>query len=97
MTCFEDAGFSKPALLDLDRIRLHQQVLFLSDVLSEDGRYIEKKYLTKRRLEEKWSRCVFPQERLSVADLRIVEYGACKNISSANSRTTAAGVYSLRT
>ena len=43
MACFEDAGFSKPELLNMKRVRLHQQVLFLSDVLSEDGRYIEKK------------------------------------------------------
>ena len=40
MACFEDAGFSKPEILDLNRICLHQQVLFLLDVLSEDGRYI---------------------------------------------------------
>ena len=30
-----------------------------------------KKCLTKRRPEEKWSRCVFPQERPSVADLQL--------------------------
>ena len=60
MAYFEDAGFSKPELLDLNRVLLHQQVLFLSDVLSEYGRYIEKKNLTKLRPEEKWSRSVFP-------------------------------------
>ena len=69
MVCFEDAGFRKLQLLDLYRVRLRQQVLFLSDVLSADGRYI--KNLTKRRPEEKWSHCVFPQERPSVADLRL--------------------------
>ena len=42
MACFEDAGFRKPELLDLNRLRLHQQVLFLSGFLSEDGRYISK-------------------------------------------------------
>ena len=38
MVCFEDAGFSKPEILELNWVRLHQQVLFLSDVLSLDGR-----------------------------------------------------------
>ena len=42
MACFEDSGFSKLELLDLNRVRLHQQVLFLLDVLSADGRSIEK-------------------------------------------------------
>ena len=71
MACFEDAGFSKLKLLDLNRVGLHQQVLILLDVLSADGRYIEKKYLTKRTPAEKWSRCVFPQERPPVVDLRL--------------------------
>ena len=43
MACFEDAGFSKLKLLDLNRVGLHQQVLILLDVLSADGRYIGKK------------------------------------------------------
>ena len=67
--CSEDAGFSKPELLDLNKVRLHKQVLFLSDFLSVDGIYNFFKNLTKRRPEEKWSRCVFPHERPSVADL----------------------------
>ena len=33
MACFKDTGFSKPELLDLNRVCLHQQVLFLSDFL----------------------------------------------------------------
>ena len=71
MACFKDAGFIKPEILDLNRVRLHQQVLLLSNVLSADGRYIEEKNLTNRKPEGKWSRCVFPQERPSVADLRL--------------------------
>ena len=42
MACFGDAGLSKPELLDLNRVRLHQQVLFLLDIISADGIYIEK-------------------------------------------------------
>ena len=51
MEFFKDAGFSKPEILDLNRVRLHQKLLFLSDVFSEGGRYIEK-ILTKRRPEK---------------------------------------------
>ena len=40
IACFEDAGFSKPELLDLNTVRFHQQVMFLLDVFSADGKYI---------------------------------------------------------
>jgi hypothetical protein len=37
MQCFEDAGYSLAELCQLNKVRIHQQVIFLSDVLWADG------------------------------------------------------------
>ena len=47
----------------LNRVRLHQQVLFLSCVLGESGKTLDMKYMTPRQAEEKWSTLTFPKEK----------------------------------
>ena len=54
MQLFVRAGFNKEDLLRLNRVRVHQQVLFLSCVLGVSGKSLDKKYMTKRKPEEKW-------------------------------------------
>ena len=62
MQLFVRACFNKEDLLRLNRVRVHQQVLFLSCVLGASGKSLDKKYMTKRNLEEKWSRLRFSKE-----------------------------------
>ena len=54
MQLFVRAGLNKEDLLRLNRFRVHQQVFFLSSVLGASGKSLDKKYMTKRKPEEKW-------------------------------------------
>ena len=64
-------GVEENELLRLNRVRIHQQVLFLSDVLDARGNAIDKKYLTRRRDEDTWSNFTFPVERPPDKDFRL--------------------------
>ena len=59
---FMRLGYKKAQLERLNKVRVHQQVLFKSDVLCAGGRYIEKKYLSLRPIDEAWSSLRFPNE-----------------------------------
>ena len=61
MQLFVRAGFNKEDLLRLNIVRVHQQVLFLFCVLGASGKSLDKKYMTKRKPEEKWSTIRFPK------------------------------------
>ena len=63
MQLFVRAGFNKEDLIRLNRVRVHQQVLFLSCVLGASGISLDKKYMTKQNPEEKWSTLRFPNEK----------------------------------
>ena len=62
MMLFIQAGYSKVDLIRLNRVRKHQQVLFLSDILCAIGKQIDRKYLTRREEGEKWSKWKFSKE-----------------------------------
>jgi hypothetical protein len=70
MKRFSQMGCSKKELLRLNRVRLHQQVLFLSDVLDAGGRALDRKYLIRRPASKKWSSLTFPRECPSNKDFR---------------------------
>ena len=63
MQTFVDAGYSGADLACLNRVRLHQQALFLSDVMGPSGRTLDPRYLTRRTPGTMWSRLRFPKER----------------------------------
>ena len=63
MVKFWEIGFDTEDLLILNRGRIHQQVVFLSDVMDAGGRKLDKKYLKKRSQGENWSTLRFPVER----------------------------------
>ena len=65
MQLFVAAGFSKDSLLRLNRIRVHQHVLFLSCILGVSGKILDKKYTIRRKSEESWSTLTFPKEKPS--------------------------------
>ncbi len=52
MARFIAAGYEGEELLTLNRVRKHQQVLFLSDILGASGGSLDKRYLEKRRVGE---------------------------------------------
>ena len=71
MRVFEDLGYDQKELRRLNRVRLHQQVLFLSDVLCVKGKKIDPKYKRLRWEDETWSNRIFPYEEPSSTDLKI--------------------------
>ena len=56
-------GYSGETLRRLNRVRLFQQVLFLSDVLGASGKSLDTKYLRRRRENEQWSKLRFPKKK----------------------------------
>ena len=63
MVKFWEFGFDTEDLLILYRVRIHQPVMFLSDVMDTGGRRLDKKYLKKRSQGENWLTLRFPVER----------------------------------
>ena len=55
----------------INRVRIHQQVLFLSDILDAGGKCLDRKYLTKREQEEQWSTYIFPLENPPTRDFTL--------------------------
>ena len=49
MQMFVAAGFSKKDFIRLNRVRLHQQALFLSGVLGASGKILDPKYTTQEK------------------------------------------------
>ena len=60
---FVRLNYSGEDLRRLNRVRLHQEVFFLSDVMDASGRAIDRRYLTPQPMEETWSTLSFPNER----------------------------------
>ena len=71
MAEFIRMDYDTQSLCRLNRVRLHQQVIFLSDVMDVSGRAIESKYLKERPWNERWSTLIFPKEMPSNSDFRL--------------------------
>ena len=63
MRLLEAAGFCRQDLLRLNRVRIYQQVMFLSEILGASGKILDRKYLQKRPEAERWSRLNYPNEK----------------------------------
>ena len=63
MQLFEEAGFRRKELIRLNRVRIYQQVMFLSEILGASGKKLDRKYLQKRPEAERWSRLSYPNEK----------------------------------
>ena len=74
MMAFSELGFKGEELLQLNRVRLFQQVLFLSDLLEAGGRYVDESYTTPRPFGEKWSTYAFPVEHPAERDFELWKY-----------------------
>ncbi len=68
MRAFIDLGFTEEELLGLNRVRCHQQVIFI--FFDASGQALDKQYLKQRQTGEMWSTLLFPLEKLSEKDFR---------------------------
>jgi hypothetical protein len=71
MQRFLEQGYSTAQLLTLNRVRKHQQVIFLSCVLNALGSDLDGRYLHRRPDGQKWSELKFPKEHPSPSDFRL--------------------------
>ena len=71
MSRFIARGYTANELTTLNRVRKHQQVLFLSDILGAGGGSVDKRYLQKRRVGERWSSMKFPCEEMTVPEMEL--------------------------
>jgi hypothetical protein len=65
--------FDKDELMRLNRVRLHQRVLFLSDILDARGMATGRKYLQWRPRPEQWLTITFLIEDPPVRDFKLWE------------------------
>lgn len=71
MVLLAGLGFSVAEMEMLNRVRIYQQVVFLSCILNAKGTDIDEKYLYRRPSGQKWSELKFPQEKPSSSDFRL--------------------------
>jgi hypothetical protein len=69
MAWFIAAGYKRKDLVTLNRVRKHQQVLFLSDILGVSGGSWDKRYLQKRRIGDHWLSMKFPCEEITELEM----------------------------
>ena len=75
-------GHSTEDLRRLNRLRVHQQVLFLSYVLGASGKYLDKKYLKPRGEGEQWSTFQFPKEKRPRRDFWLWQHAIAQLITA---------------
>ena len=68
---FVRLNYSDDDLRRLNRVRMHQEVLFLSDVMDASGRAIDRRYLFPRPMDETWSTLSFPNEQPARKDFQL--------------------------
>jgi hypothetical protein len=71
MIAFEAADYDEKALICLNRVQCHQQVVFIFDVLNSSEKAIDRRYSMHRQKGETWSTLIFPQERPPDKDFRL--------------------------
>jgi hypothetical protein len=65
-----EEGYKGEELRRLNKVRIHQQALYLLDVLNANGRSVDLKYLDRRE-ELAWSTYIFPEEDFTETDLEL--------------------------
>jgi hypothetical protein len=55
----------------LNCVQVHQEVLFLSDVMDASGRALDRKFLQQRPWEESWSNLSFPIKQPPLKDFKL--------------------------
>ncbi len=68
---FVQLDYSSDDLWRLNRVQIHQEVLFLSNVMDASGRALDRKYLRQRALDETWSTLSFPIKQPPPKDFKL--------------------------
>jgi hypothetical protein len=68
---FVRVGYKGAELRRLNRVRLYQMVIFLSDIIGALGCCLVERYFHKQPVHEKWSTLKFLKEKPSPADFRL--------------------------
>ena len=63
--------FSEEDMTHLNRVRCHQQVLYLSDVFDARGVALDQRYLVRRQAGDTWSTLIFPKESPPARDFHV--------------------------
>jgi hypothetical protein len=71
MRVLENSGYTLKQLETLNKPRLGQQAVFLSDVLEVNGKTVDRKYLSPRPEYDTWSNLLFPREQPSAKAYRL--------------------------
>ena len=61
MRAVEESGFSREECRQINLVRIHQHVVFESDVFEADGQRLDSTYLKKREQGINWSSYLFPK------------------------------------
>ena len=77
MSQFIARGYTANQLAILNRVRQHQQVLFLSDVLGAGGGSVDKCYLQKCRAGERLSLMKFTRKEVTVPEMELWRHTSC--------------------
>ena len=65
------SGYTNEALRHLNRVRVCQQLLYMSDVLTASGNKINPEVLTRRPPEDAWSNMTWPNEHPTDSDFKM--------------------------
>ena len=65
---FMRLGYDMDSLGRLNCVRIYMQVVFFLDVLGASGRDLDPRYLTRRRVEQRWSKYTFGLKRPPYCD-----------------------------
>ncbi len=68
---FVQMNYNSNDLRRLNRVRLHQKVLFLLDVMDASDWVINRKYLNPKPMDESWSNLSFPIEQPATRDFKL--------------------------
>jgi hypothetical protein len=71
MSRFIARGYTADELVTLNRVRKHQHVLFLSDILGAGGGSVDKRYLQESWAGERWSSMKFPREVVTAPEMEL--------------------------
>ena len=88
MKILSRAGYCGEALRRLNKVRVSQQVLFLSDVLTASGGKVDPKVLSRRPQHETWSSMRWPVEHPTDSDMQLWKNAITSICPSRNSTPT---------
>jgi hypothetical protein len=71
MAAIEACGYSIGECLIINEVRLHQQVLYESDIFHADGRTLNKRYLALRPVGQQWSSYRFSLRKPTLGALEL--------------------------